>query len=202
MITSIRDFLDEYSTKINGVLHIGAHIGQEYILYAGSGIVNIAMFEPVPSTFGQLKQRIPTGAILHNVALGNENTEIEMHIETRNQGQSNSILTPKIHLIDYPKITFDDKITVNMVRLDDFLVDQHKYNFINIDVQGYELEVLKGASNLLHTIDYVACEVNRCELYDGGALVDDISSFLSEYGFKQIGIKWQTNSWGDAYYAK
>ena len=37
---------------------------------------------------------------------------------------------------------------------------------INMDVQGYELEVLKGATKTLEQVDYVYCEVNRDEVYE------------------------------------
>ena len=44
-----------------------------------------------------------------------------MNIETANEGQSSSILEPKIHLKQYPHITFNSKITVPITKLDNFI---------------------------------------------------------------------------------
>lgn len=51
---------------------------------------------------------------------------------------------------------------VSVISLDDFSEKLNlKPNFIKIDVEGYELNVLKGASNLLQFIDYILIEVNN-----------------------------------------
>jgi FkbM family methyltransferase len=159
-------------------------------------------FEPVPTTFKILEQNVGDKAIIHNVALGNENKKIEMFIETANQGQSSSILEPGIHTRQYPHITFDSKLEVDMVRLDDFLTDSNKYNFINIDVQGYELEVMKGAVRTLENIDYIMSEVNRDEVYINCSKVDELDKFLAEFHFVRVETTWDGMTWGDALYVK
>lgn len=201
-VYSLNTFLRDCGKNISGVIHVGAHFGQEYWDYKNAGVPNIVFFEPVPSTFEVLRKQVPDSVICHNVALGNSNSKIEMNIETTNSGQSSSVLLPKLHLVDYPHITFTEKITVDMFRLDDFLKNTRDYNFMNIDVQGYELEVLKGSSNLLKEINYVVCEVNNCELYENGALHDEITDFLSRHGLNLIEINWLAKSWGNAYYAR
>ena len=50
-----------------------------------------------------------------------------------------------------------------------------------MDVQGYELEVLKGATETLKHVDYVYCEVNRDEVYEGNAYVEEIDEFQYNY---------------------
>ncbi len=187
---------------INGVIHIGGHHGQEFKIYVENNIENIMFFEPVPSTFKILKENIGDKAILHNVALGNENKKIEMYIETANKGQSSSILEPGLHTIQYPHITFDNKLEVDMVRLDDFIEESTDYNFINIDVQGYELEVMKGAINTLKNVDYIISEVNRDEVYINCSRVNELDSFLSDFGFNRVETTWDGFTWGDALYVK
>ena len=187
---------------IKGVIHIGGHHGQEFKTYEENNIKNVMFFEPVPNTFEVLKKNIGDKAILHNLALGNENKKIEMFIETANQGQSSSILEPGIHTRQYPHITFDSKLEVDMVRLDDFIEDATDYNFINIDVQGYELEVMKGASRILEGVDYIMSEVNRDEVYINCSKVDELDSFLSKFGFSRVETTWDGLTWGDALYVK
>ena len=192
----------KYAMGITGIIHIGGHHGQEFKTYEENNISNVVFFEPVPSTFKILEQNIGDKAILHNVALGNENKKVEMFIETANQGQSSSILEPGIHTRQYPHITFDSKLEVDMVRLDDFLVGPTDYNFINIDVQGYELEVMKGATNILENIDYIMSEVNRDEVYINCSKVNELDSFLSDFGFSRVETTWDGLTWGDALYVK
>ena len=187
---------------IKGVIHIGGHHGQEFKTYVENNISNVMFFEPVPTTFKILKENIGDKAILHNVALGNENKKIEMYIETANQGQSSSILEPGIHTRQYPHITFDNKLEVDMVRLDDFIEESTDYNFINIDVQGYELEVMKGAMDTLKNVDYIMSEVNRDEVYINCSKVDELDSFLSDFGFSRVETTWDGLTWGDALYVK
>ena len=60
---------------------------------------------------------------------------------------------------------FNRKKEVNITRLDDEEFDRSKFNFINIDVQGYELEVFKGATKTLESIDLILAEINKEEMY-------------------------------------
>ena len=192
----------KYNMDIKGIIHIGGHHGQEFKTYEENNISNVVFFEPVPTTFKILEQNVGNKAILHNVALGNENKKIEMFIETANQGQSSSILEPGIHTRQYPHITFDSKLEVDMVRLDGFLTDPDKYNFINIDVQGYELEVMRGAIKTLENIDYIMSEVNRDEVYINCSKVDELDKFLAEFHFVRVETTWDGMTWGDALYVK
>lgn len=207
MLLNFNILKQKYSMNITGVVHIGAHYGQEFQTYVDNKIENLIFFEPVPSTFEVLKQNLNGKATLVNKALGNENKKIEMNIETANNGQSSSILTPNIHLKQYPHIQFNTKIEVDMVRLDDFFSNYfsgstHSFNLINIDVQGYELEVFKGSVNFLSNVDYIITEVNRDEVYNGCAKIEELDSFLASYGFNRVETTWDGITWGDAFYLK
>jgi FkbM family methyltransferase len=174
MLLNLDNLTEKYDLKIKGVLHIGAHVGQEYNTYQRLGINNVMFFEPVPSTFQRLKENVGDNAILVNTALGNIEGEVEMFTETINEGQSSSVLQPDYHLVQHPNIQFNGKETVKITKLDNFIEDKDKYNFINVDVQGYELEVFKGGSEFLNTIDYIMTEVNRAELYKGCAKIEEL----------------------------
>lgn len=199
MLLDLKELISKYNIEIKGVIHIGAHFGEEYELYKSLNIKNLHFFEPVPSTFEILKNNVKD-AKLYNVALGNISGEIEMNIETANQGQSNSILEPDIHLKQYPHITFNNKIKVKINKLDEFNISN--CNIINIDVQGFELEVFKGSVNTLDKIDYIISEVNREEVYKNCANVHLLDKFLNKYNFKRMETNWEGVSWGDAFYQK
>lgn len=100
----------------------------------------------------------------YNVALGDMTGEAEMFVETENNGVSCSLLEPKLHLIQYPKIKFHSIEIVKVDKLDNIEFDRNNFNMINIDVQGYELEVFKGGKDTLNNIDIIYTEVNRDEV--------------------------------------
>ena len=211
MLLNLNDIIKKYNLKIEGVLHIGAHFGEEYESYIENGIKDIIFFEPVPVTFEKLKEKLNGKAILINKALGNTEGKITMNVETANQGQSNSILKPALHLSQYPHIKFEDTVEVEITKLDTFMNVSNsygfmsqvpKYNMINIDVQGYELEVFKGAEKTLNNIDYIFTEVNRDVVYYQCAFVDDLDNYLATFGFKRVETNWAGNTWGDAFYVK
>lgn len=203
MLLDLIKLKDKYNLNIKGVLHIGAHYGQELSTYENVGIDNVMFFEPLPHTFEKLKDNTKgKNVILVNTALGNTIGEVDMNVEYANQGQSSSILEPLIHLQQYPHIKFNDKITVKITKLDTFIDDKDKYNFINIDVQGYELEVFKGASEYLNTIDYIMTEVNRGEVYKNCPMVEELDEYLKPYGFERVETTWDGVTWGDAFYIK
>jgi hypothetical protein len=56
-------------------------------------------------------------------------------------------------------------------------------DFLKIDVQGYELEVLKGAEALLPSIEVVFTEVNHIEIYRGAPLAAEIIAWLGDRGY-------------------
>jgi hypothetical protein len=90
-----------------------------------------------------------------------------------------------------------------MVTLDEYMKTiPLEYNFINMDVQGYELEVMRGAMNTLDKIDYIISEVNKEELYENCVRVDRLDNFLSKFGFKRVETNWEGVTWGDALYIK
>jgi FkbM family methyltransferase len=203
MILSFSELYLKYTMNIKGVIHIGAHHAEEVPVYINNGITDIVLFEPLEENFNIIEKTVSgynANIIGHQVALGNENKFIEMHLSS-NQLESSSILKPKKHLELYPDITFDKVEMVEMKKLDDY--NFIKYNFLNIDVQGYELEVLKGAEKTLKYIDYVYCEVNKDEIYENNAYLEDIDEYLSKFSFRRIETNWwEDHNWGDALYIK
>jgi FkbM family methyltransferase len=200
MLIDLESSIKKYGIKVNGVIHIGAHYGQEFNTYKNLGIDNIVFFEPIPETFKILKNNVGDKAILHETALGNSVGEIDMNVETVNHGQSSSILTPYLHLQQYPSIVFNKKVKVSINKLDNFLNYSKNHNFIVIDVQGYELEVFKGSEEYLKYVDGIITEVNRDEVYKDCTKINELDEFLLKYSFKRVETNWVGGIWGDALY--
>jgi len=201
MILDLAKLKDKYSMRITGVIHIGAHFGEEHTTYKSLGIGNIIYFEPVKKTFEVLSKRVPD-ATLYNYALGNENKYVEMFIEAADAYGCSSVLQPSSN---YAGVAFSMNELVEMKRLDDFGFKNH--NFLNIDVQGYEYEVLKGSLNTLECVDYILCEINRESPhkqldYIGITTVDKVVQLLEPYGFSLVEEDWCGVSWGDGLFVK
>ena len=73
----------------------------------------------------------------------------------------------------------------------DLIVDGGSFDkpdFIKLDVQGYELEVLKGGRRALLAAEAVLMEVNLLGIYDGVPLFDEAVQFMAERGFRVYDI--------------
>lgn len=75
------------------------------------------------------------------------------------------------------------KVQKTVLSLDTLLADVDRADFIKIDTQGYELEVLKGASRLLGRAEAVLLEVSLIEINEGAPLLDDVLAFMRAKGF-------------------
>lgn len=71
-----------------------------------------------------------------------------------------------------------------MVTLDTYCAEHGvRPEFLKIDVQGYELEVLKGAAGMLESVEVILTEVNHTELYKGVPLAADLIGWIARRGF-------------------
>lgn len=206
MIIPLSKIVRDYDLKIRGVIHIGAHWGQEYKDYCAEGIENMIFFEPIKSNYEMLVEGLPESETIKtfHMALGNEVGVREMYTEVWNKGQSCSFLQPYTHLKTYPHIKFEGKELVGVNKLDNIHFDRSLYNMINIDVQGFELEVFKGAVDTLDSIDIIYSEVNFEEVYKNCCQVDDLDKFLEPFNFTRVLTegKYRSYGWGDALYLK
>lgn len=202
MLLSFTGLRKKYNMDVKGIIHVGAHHGEELSEYVKNGIQDIVVFEPLSECFDVLAQKVMNlnaNVEGHQVALGSVPGTATMYLSD-NEKQSSSILKPKVHLTHHPHVKFDGTEEVEVDMLDNF--DTKDYNFLNMDVQGYELEVLKGAKETLKHVDYVYCEVNRDEVYEGNAYVEELDEFLSAYGMERVETSWEGQIWGDALYIR
>ena len=204
MLINFTNLNNKYKMDIKGIVHIGAHYGEEIQEYVDNGIQKITVFEPLSKNFEVLTKRMQSvNADIqgHQVALGSKKGTATMYLSS-NDAQSSSILKPKQHLQLHPDVSFTGTEEVEVCLLDDY--EFGDANFINIDVQGYELEVFRGGKETLKNIDYIYCEVNRDEVYEGAPMVEELDEFLGGYGFQRVETKWPETyyTWGDALYIK
>lgn len=192
MLINYDTLIEKYNVKITGVIHIGGHLGEEIPLYKKQ-TNNIHIFEPLEECYNQIDPTVNK----YNVALGSADQILPFNVASN--GESSSLLTPKTHLQEHTWVIFNRQQRMVQVRtLDSYNIAD--CNFLNLDVQGYELEVLKGGSRTLDTIDYIYTEINVRELYENCAQLEELDNFLQQYSRVETNLT--QHGWGDAFYVK
>ena len=165
------------------MIQVGAHFAEEYEDYKSMGIKDIVFIEPAKKAFHVLDEKFAKNlnVRLFNYAMGSKFGMVFLNTEEKNNGQSNSLLKPKLHLQQFPDIVFNGHERVELRTLDSLDIPRHKYNTLVMDVQGYEGEVIKGASETLKNIDTIYTEVNRAEVYEGCVQIDELDYLLSDF---------------------
>lgn len=168
------------------VLDVGANKGQ-FAAFARHRWprARLVCFEPLPGPRQRLFKLLGSVAEIHPIALGECEGQAEMHLATRED--SSSLLA----LSDAQKRLFamDEStvISVPVYRLDDVIRDKELEGrtLLKIDVQGFEFEVLKGATGILGAIDEIYVECSYLELYVGQRLAGEVKEFLADFGLTE-----------------
>lgn len=182
-------------------LHVGAHRAEELDMYEKLKFERVDWVEAQPDLCEELKQRLPGSSNRVYQACVWGTTGLRVNLRITNNSHSSSILPFGSHSRDYPNVRVDHEISVSTIRLDEFLQEK-AYSFVNLDIQGAELEALKGMGDLISTVDVVYTEVNNKEVYEGCALIDDLDEWLGARDFRRIVTKWTSKGWGDAIYLR
>lgn len=175
------------------VLHIGAHHGEESTAYAQAGwpVVWVEAQEHLA------RYLTDAGHNVIHAAVWSESKALPFY-ETSN-GQSSSMLPLGSHLETYPDITVTRTYIVDAITVDALKVD---CDFINLDIQGAELEALKGATRTLQNVRYLYTEISTDELYTGQVLEPELNEWLAVRGFNQVLRRLTPHGWGDAFYLR
>jgi FkbM family methyltransferase len=206
MLIKLSELIKNYNIKINGILHIGAHLCEELEDYLICGInnSNIIWIEANPNLVKIIKNKNKNIKIFNYLVSDVNNSEVIFNIS--NNGQSSSMFDLGTHKIHHPHIHYISKIKLKTLRLDTIYanndIPNNFANFLNMDIQGAELVALKGMGDLLDNFDYLYLEVNKEEVYKSCPLVEDIDEYLKKWNFKRVQTSWKWANWGDAFYIK
>ena len=204
MLIGLNLLLKNYKITCSSIAHFGAHHGQEVDSYLKNNFTEIHLFEPQSSCFSVLQKKFGQNKAitLHNFALGSH-TETSVLNLGSGDGQASSILKPGLHAELYPYIEFTDSENIEIKRFDE--LGLNNVRFLNIDIQGFELEALQGCEKFLgNKIHYIYTEVNRKHVYKNCALIQEIDQYLEKFDLVRVQTKWwnMLTPWGDAFYIK
>ncbi len=207
MMIPLSELIRDYGVKPKGIVHVGAHEGQELESYNEHEVPRVVWIEANPTVSERLRERLkpyPHHQAYQFAAHEKDGLSVDLNVMVNTM--SSSIFYPKRHLEFYPSITVTEKISVPTKTLDSFFDEENlsreDFNFLNMDIQGAELLVLKGASRTLPHIDYVYTEVNDDYLFEGCCLKEELDDFLGRQGFKRVATRMTTDKWGDALYVR
>ena len=191
--TKLRNYLCGQS--IDMIFDVGANVGQfavfSTIYFKG---IPIHSFEPLEACFDKLSQvsDLYSNINPHNLALGSENKK--MRLKFGSQLDSSSILSFSTALeSNYGVSDSGASALVDTQRGDTFIrhkgLDvQFNRGLLKIDVQGYELHVLKGMGKFISSFAFIYVELSFVELYTGQASASEVIAFLFENNFELISI--------------
>ena len=166
------------------LIDVGSNKGQ-FSLMTRKFFPNIMIhsFEPQIEILNLQKKILGTNNInYYNFALGSEKKELKLYITKRKD--SSSVLRPI--LSNNKNYIINEKKKISVKKLDELLDFKsiEKPSIIKLDVQGYELEVLKGSEKTLDYIDYVIAEISSTEIYENQTQADELIKFLESKSFE------------------
>ena len=182
--------------EVKTVFDVGANEGQsarEFLRHFPAA--RIFSFEPTPATFQSLKLLAGSEPRLTavNQALGEASGKVSFNENAFHQ--TNSILPSNRQGEEYlgPAVTeHQRKIEVEMTTLDAFCrqTSVEKIDLLKVDVQGFELSVLKGALETLaaRRIGCIVLEISFIPLYQNQATFHDLTTFLAAHHYDLMGF--------------
>jgi len=189
--------------KVTLALDVGANVGQWASSVRNSGYaMKIISFEPDPRAITVLKAKFAKDQdwALFETAVGDENSGLTLSQFPKMVEGMSSLKRPvnKTALGQTIASPTDEilQISVPVRRLDDLLSDldlNDEVIHLKIDVQGFELEVLKGSPKILQKCSVVEIEMPFVSSYEDSTQFLEISKFLIELGFTASAI--QTERW-------
>lgn len=178
------------SLSIDRLIDAGANRGQFSLMTRlVHPTIPIHGFEPLPSE-GRVYQQVfasDLNVTLHEMALGETSGTAEIHLSRR--ADSSSLLPiGDMQSKLFPSTDEIGTLKVRVATLDDLqdVWGPARNALLKLDVQGFELSVLKGARKALKHCGFVYAECSEMALYTGQALYPEVAAFLAVEGFKPV----------------
>jgi FkbM family methyltransferase len=192
-----------WGLKPQGVLHVGAHQGEEAADYEDYGWLPVIWVEAQPDLVAELKSRLdPDSHKVLEAAIWNID-DVKKSFKKASNSQSSSLLDFGSHSIDYPSVVMSDEFEVSTKRLDTLLRGSVIPSFVNLDIQGVEGLAIVSLGTKISQVDAIYTEVNKREVYIGCTQIRDLDVLLKELGFSRVATRWVLGKgWGDALYLR
>jgi len=205
--------------KIKRVLHVGADRGGELPQYQQMGVEEVVWVEANPEVYGELLENLEIMNITdvksltyNQLVTDQDDVETDFNLYyghdaghlVGNKGMSSLL---KARNSWWGSECYRGTIQLNSLSVDTFLkrneID-NSFDMMNIDTQGAELMVFKGATEVLNKVNMINCEVTfHTPYYHDNPNFDEVYEYLKLFGFKHIHTDYcLERNWGDALFIK
>ena len=167
-------FIEKNALKFNHVLDIGAWVGT-WTMKINPFCGRVVAFEPDPLHYECLVKNVPEEVETHQLAVGNDKKMISLSEDNFTQAKR------VVGEGNIPMVTID---SLNFTDVD----------LIKVDVEGYEMEVLKGADKTLENVKYLMIELNNNSKKYGSSNLE-IEKYLRKKGFRIMIKAWPDVVW-------
>lgn len=177
------------------VLDVGANEGQFAEMVLDGGFKGcVISFEAIEEVHRRLveraKQRTSSWIVATCGALGAQKGSAKLNL-AGNSVSSSLLPMRKEHVSALPASEYVSSQDVRVERLDEVaqsLMPEKGMALLKIDTQGFELEVLRGATGILPRTAAIQIEMSLVPLYDGAPNFTDAKSYVESLGFELFSV--------------
>ena len=183
IVSQLRRQCPEFRTVIDGGANVGQFARAAASLFPGAAVHSI---EPLPDVAAELRRNLADvgRVVVHETCIGSHDGKVRFR---RNAySQSSSVLPMSAAQAEkMPGLKETEEIEVPMATLDRLLAGREiePPALLKLDLQGYELEALKGAAGVLSKCSHVLAETVFEPMYEGEPVFTDLLLYLRGAGF-------------------
>ena len=180
--------------KIDVLFDVGANVGQYSAKMRNMGFnEKIISFEPLNADFEKLKHTasLHKNWFVSNYALGNEDTNGFINISGKSDNSSILNMLPK-HTEINAGLNYIGRQEIQIRKLDsvfNLYTEKEKSVMLKIDTQGYEKNVIDGATESLKKIKIIQLEMSIVPLYEGEMLITEMIKYLANRDFQLFSLE-------------
>ena len=192
---------ERLNVHIKGIIHVGMWDFVEYGCYTKLVGNNVIGIEANPQVYKDMAKPVADkwGFKCFNEFLSDKDKEVR---DFYFAGEGSSLYKGQPQWNKNVSIKVQTKTLATVIEENE--IDMNGYDFLNIDAEGAEFDVLKGFEKYLDYINVIDLETSYDDRHRSGADHNTIVQWLSERGFelKEMSDSYQSQNWGDSVFAR
>lgn len=205
MTGAYRDFLNDSEITFTNILELGSRDGEDAIWLADRFQADVVCWECNPNALPTCVSRLRGREDITLVPLGawSERKRLDFRpVVNGNIGASSFFHADTSY--PYEPAYQQTTVIVPVMRIDEWYEDTGTPapQLLCMDIQGAEMEALRGMGDMLHDVEVIITEGQEKRLYRDTPLIADIEEYLSQFGFTRVSEQ-MVNPWfGDFMFSR